>query len=122
MSQEPIVTDALTFEPFSAPSSNGDPAIWRVEDPSIAPMHRPTIRLSGKTNSTGTNANMVLKVQIPVVQVVGGIAASSNTAIASANVTALQNVTGEDVDNCIDALIAGLTQLKVSIVAGKTLV
>lgn len=122
MSQQPIVTDALTFAPFSAPSSNGDPAIWRVEDSSLAPMHRPTIRLSGNLNSTGTNANMVLKVQIPVVKVVDGIATSSNTAIASANITALQNVTGEDVGNGIDALIAGLTQLKDSIAAGKTLV
>lgn len=117
-----IVSGNLTFAPFSAPSSNGDPAIWRVEDSNLAPMYRPTIRLTGKSNAKQTNANMTLKVQVPVVRLIDGEQVSTNTAVATATLTALQNVTTSEVIDAIDVLIAGLTETKLSMVAGKTLV
>mgnify|MGYP001042885135 CR=1 FL=1 len=120
MSLSQIVAGTQTFELFSAPTSNGDPAIWRVETPTLAPMYRPTLRLQSKQNAKGTNVNMTVKASVPIVTNVDGVQTSLNTAIASASVTSLQNVTGDAVKNAIDALIAGLTATREAIIAGKT--
>lgn len=120
MAMANIIVGDKTFAPFSQPTSNGDAAIWRVEDPLIAPMYRPTLRLTGKANSTGTNINMTLKASVPVVSLVNGVQTSQNTAIASASLTALQNVSTDEVVDAIAALIAGLTAAKSSLIAGKT--
>lgn len=121
MSLPQIVADTDTYTLFSAPTSNGDPAVWRLEDTTLAPMYRPTLRLQSKTNAKGTNVNMTLKASVPIVQSVDGVQVSLNTAVASASVTSLQNVTGDTVERAIDALIAGLTATREAIVAGKTL-
>lgn len=120
MSLQRIVAGANTFELFSAPTSGGDPAIWRVETPTLAPMYRPTLRLQSKQNAKGTNVNMTIKASIPIVLDVEGVQTSVNTAIASASVTSLQNVTGDSVGRAIDALIAGLTATRDAIISGKT--
>lgn len=117
-----IISGNLTFAPFSAPTSNGDAAIWRAEVLTLAPMYRPTIRLTGKGNAKQTNSNMTLKVNIPVVRTVDGVQVSSNTVVATGSLTALQNVTTSEVSDAIDALIAGLTSAKAAMTAGKTIV
>lgn len=117
-----IISGDLIFAPFSAPTSNGDAAIWRVEDSLLAPMYRPTIRLTGKGNAKQTNTNMTLKVNVPVVRTVDGLQVSTNTVVATGTLTALQNVTTSEVNNAIDALIAGLIQAKAAMTAGKTMV
>lgn len=122
MSLNKIVVGTQEFELFSAPTSIGDPAIWRVETPTLAPMYRPTLRLQSKQNAKGTNVNMTLKASVPIVSDVGGAQTSLNTAIASASITSLQNVTGDAVARAIDALIAGLTATREAVIAGKTLV
>lgn len=117
-----IISGDFTFAPFSAPTSNGDAAIWRVEDSLLAPMYRPTIRLTGKSNAKQTNSNMTLKVNFPVVRTVDGVQVSTNTVVATGTLTALQNVTTNEVINAIEALIAGLSEAKVAMAAGKTIV
>lgn len=117
-----IIVGGQTYIPFSQPTSNGDAAIWRVENTSLPPMYRPLLTLTGKKNSAGTNVNMTLKASVPVVVVASGQQTSVNTAIASANLTALQNVSTSEVEAAINALIAGLTAVKTGMIAGKTVV
>lgn len=118
-----IIVGEKTYVPFSQPTSNGDAAIWRVENTSLPPMYRPILTLTGKKNSASTNINMTLKASVPVIVVTAsGQQTSVNTAIASANLTALQNVSTSEVEAAIYALIAGLTAVKASMIAGKTVV
>lgn len=122
MAWNKITVGSKDFMPFSQPSSKDDPAIWRYEDTTKVPMYRPTISLSGKTNSLGTNINMQLKAVVPVVvnNVNLSIQESTNRAVATASITSLQNVTTGEVALAIDALIAGLTVTKIAILNGST--
>ena len=122
MAMSNIVVGTKTYVPFSLPTSNGDAAVWRVEDASIAPMFRPTLRLTSKANNLGTNVNMTLKASVPVVSTVDGTQVSKNTAIASATLTALQNVSTSEAADAIDALIKGLTAVRDAMIAGKTVI
>lgn len=114
-------TDIGEFVVFNQPSGANDPAVWRREDLTVPPMYRPTITQTARSNKTGTNVNVSVKVVVPVVDTdAAGKKTSSNTVIAQATITSLQNIVGDHTDNAIDALIAALTQQKASIVAGRT--
>lgn len=115
------VTDVGDFVVFNQPSGSNDPAVWRREDLTVPPMYRPTITQTARSNKTGTNVNVMIKVAVPVVDTdVSGKKTSNNTVIAQATVTSLQNIVGDHTSHAIDALIAALTQQKASIIAGKT--
>lgn len=115
------VTGLGSFVVHTQPSGISDVAVWRVEDPALPPMFRPTITQTARENKTGTNVNCTIKVAIPEVLTDSmGRKVSQDTIIASASVTSLQNVTGTNVTKAIDALIQALTSQKAAIVAGKT--
>lgn len=115
-----ITAATKEFVVISQPSSALDSAKWRVEDPTLAPMYRPTIDLNARQNSVGSNVNCTLRVRVPVVQTIDGQQVAPNTVVAAANITSLQNITGGDVEFAVDALIAGLTSMKNAIVNGRT--
>lgn len=122
MAMSNIVAGTHTFKPFSLPTSIGDPAIWREEVSAVAPMFRPTIKLTSSQNKTNTNVNMSVKVNVPDVVTVDGIQQAQNKAIATATITSLQNVTSDVVAQAIDGLIAALTSARTAILAGTTVV
>lgn len=115
-----ITAATKDFVVISQPSSALDSAKWRHEDSTLAPMFRPTIDLNARSNSTGSNVNCTLRVRVPVVQTVDSQQVAPNTVVASATITSLQNITGEDVEFAVDSLIAGLTSMKEAIVNGRT--
>lgn len=120
MAMSNIVAGTHTFKPFSLPTSLGDPAIWREEVSAVAPMYRPTIKLTSSKNKTNTNINMSVKVNVPDVVTVNGSQLAPNKAIATATITSLQNVTSDVVAQAIDGLITGLTATRTAILAGTT--
>ena len=122
MSNNKITTTNLgEFLVFNQPSGSNDPAVWRREDLTVPPMYRPTIMQAARPNKTGTNVNVMIKAVVPVVDTdAAGKKTSSNTVIAQATITSLQNIVGDHTGNAIDALIAALTQQKAAIVAGRT--
>lgn len=115
-----ITVGTKDFNIYSNPTSAGDPALWRYEDAAKIPMFRPTIRQTISKNSKGTNINVTIKAAFPIVDTVNSVQQSSNTAIATASITSLQNSLGSEVSDAVDALIASLTALKANIVAGRT--
>lgn len=119
-----IVTPGLgEFVVFNQPSGSNDPAVWRRENTAVPPMFRPTITQTARSNKTGTNVNVMVKVNVPVVDTdPAGKQSSSNTVIAQATVTSLQNIVGNHTANAIEALILALTEQKDAIVAGKTFI
>lgn len=115
-----ITVGTKDFAIFSNPTSAGDPAVWRYEDLTKVPMLRPIIRQTVSKNSKGTNINVTVKASIPIVETVNSVQQSTNTAIATASITSLQNSLGSEVSDAVDSLIAALTALKANIVAGRT--
>lgn len=107
---------------FSAPTSAYDPAVYRWEDTSIYPMFRPTIKLSGRPNKNGTNVNMKLRIDVPIVQknTTLDTQTSTNKAVATLDFTSLQNTDVKGVQEAIDAVIAAATALKANLVNGIT--
>lgn len=122
MAMSEITTGAHAFQPFSLPTSSGDPAVWREEVATVVPLYRPTIKLTSSANKTRTNINMGVKVVVPDVITVDGVQSAQNKAIATASVTSLQNVTSDVVAQAIDGLIAALTATRTAILAGTTVV
>lgn len=114
-----IISGAKTFVALTSPSGD-TPAEWRVEDPLIVPMLRPTIRSKATKNAQGTNVNMQLKVSVPVITVVNGVQLSSNTVISTASLTVLQNTIGSEVAFALDSLIAGLQSLRDDYLVGHS--
>lgn len=107
---------------FSAPTSAYDPAIYRWEDTSVYPMYRPTIKLSGRPNKNGTNVNMKLRIDVPIVQVNTTLntQTSTNKAVATLDFTSLQNSDVKGVQEAVDALIAAAAAFKANLVNGIT--
>lgn len=120
MANPNITVGEQTLIVYSQPSSAQDTALWRIEDPSIVPMFRPTLDLNARKNSTGSNVNMALRARVPVVMVSESGQTAPNTVVGQLSLTALQNVSTDDVAQCLDMLIAGATALKTAIVSGKT--
>lgn len=92
---------------------------WRKEDPSVAPMFRPTLTLVGKLNAQRTNVNMALKLVTPVISTVNGVNVVSSTRVTEVRHTALQNLDSALAIPDIDFLIVALAALKLNIVNGK---
>lgn len=120
MANPDITVGAETLTVYSQPSSAQDTAVWRIEDPTVVPMYRPTLDLNARKNSTGSNVNMTLRARVPVVLVGDSGQTAPNTVVGQLSFTSLQNVNSEDVTQCLDMLIAGATALKTAIVTGKT--
>lgn len=116
MAQVTIEAGAINFTPFSIV---GDKAVWRKEDPALPPMFRPTLTLTARKNSTGTNVNVTLKSVTPIVSIVDGTSVSRNSRVATFSYTSLQNVVDETAGADIDAMIAALTALKSQFVNGR---
>lgn len=114
---ENIVVGTKSFAPISQPAGDS-PAEWRVEDAAIVPMLRPTIRAKASINAQRTNVNVQVKVSVPVITVVNGVQLSSNTVIAAASVTVLQNTLGSEVTFALDSLIAALIAQRNAILLG----
>lgn len=120
MANPNITVGEETLTVYSQPSSAQDTAVWRIEDPTVVPMYRPTLDLNARKNSTGSNVNMTLRARVPVVLVGESGQTAPNTVVGQLSFTSLQNVNSEDVTQCLDMLIAGATALKTAIVTGKT--
>lgn len=107
------------FNLYEAPASGLSTAIWRHEDPTVAPIYRPTVSLRAMSNSAKTNHTMTLDVKVPVVQTVDGIASAPNKVQAKVTFTSLQGVVTPLTSETVDITIAALTALKANLVAGK---
>lgn len=94
-------------------------ATWRKEDPSVPPMYRPTLTLSGKMNAQRTNVNVALKLVTPVTSTVNGVTVVSASRVTEVRHTALQNLDSALAVPDIDFIITALTALKQNIVDGK---
>ena len=116
MAQVTIETGAINFTPFSV---IGEKAVWRKEDTNLPPMFRPTLTLTARKNSTGTNVNVTLKSVTPIVSIVNGVSVSRNSRVATFSYTSLQNVVDETTGGDIAAMIAALTALKGQFVNGR---
>lgn len=117
-----IVVGTKDFNLYSSPSSSDSPAVWRHEDPLVAPMFRPTIKQTAKPNSAGTNINSRVAIRVPVVQTINGTQVSTNSVGVNIEYTSLQNI-ASDVELVLaaDAAIATLTVLKANLIAGRTI-
>lgn len=120
MSVSKITVGSHEYKLFSAPTSAYDPAIFRWEDSTKAPMFRPTIKLSGKLNATRTNANMTVRVECPVVftDADTGKQGSTDNVVGTFSFTSLQNTLSTETSEVIDAAIAALTAFKANLVSG----
>lgn len=107
------------FNLYEAPASGLSTAIWRHEDPTVAPIYRPTVSLRAMSNSAKTNHTMTLDVKVPVVQTVDGIASAPNKVQAKVTFTSLQGIVTPLTSETVDITIAALTALKANLVAGK---
>lgn len=115
------VTGVGTFAVFNQPSGPNDAAIWRIEDPLVPPMYRPTIVQRATPNKAGTNVNCSFKVTIPVTATdSNGRVSAPDTVVASATITSLQNVVGDNVEKVSKALAAAITSQLTAISAGST--
>lgn len=117
-----ITVGTKDFNLYSSPSSSDSPAVWRHEDPLVAPMYRATIKQTAKPNSAGTNINSRLAIRVPVVQTVNNTQVSTNSVGVNIEYTSLQNI-ASDVELVLaaDAAIAALTVLKANLIAGRTI-
>lgn len=111
-----IEAGAIDFTLFNESDAK---TIWRKEDTSVPPMFRPTIQLTGKLNSSRTNANMALKLVTPVIVTENGRVVPIAYRTSQFNHTALQSVDNTAAAADIDIMIAALTALKQNIIDGK---
>lgn len=116
MAQVTIETGGINFTPFSV---IGEKAVWRKEDPNLPPMFRPTLTLSARKNSTGTNVNLTLKSVTPIISIVDGNTVSRNSRVATFTYTSLQNVVDVTEGADIDSMIIALQALKSKFVNGR---
>lgn len=117
-----ITVGTKDFNLYSSPSSSDSPAVWRYEDPLVAPMFRPTIKQTAKPNSAGTNINSRVAIRVPVVQTVNGTQVSTNSVGVNIEYTSLQNIASDvELTLAADAAIATLTALKANLIAGRTI-
>lgn len=82
----------------------------------------PTLTFSAEMNKSGTNTNVKVDIDFPLLTVVDGVTSSLNSFKAKFEFTSLRSVINDtERERVIDELIAFLTSKKSSIMAGSVL-
>lgn len=92
---------------------------YRDDNATIPLAYRPTITHEVNPNTSGTNNQVTIRVRVPVVTTVNGVATSTDRFEFIGKYTALQAVTA-DVERarCLDLAIEYLTAAKAAIING----
>lgn len=114
-----ITAASKDYNLYESPVSGLSTSVYRYDDPTVAPIFRPTITFRASANSAKTNHTMSLDVRVPVVQEVNGQPSAPNKVQAKVTFTSLQGVVTPLTAETVDITIAALTALKANLVAGK---
>lgn len=110
----------MTISVYSESSSPLGTSIYRFDGVNVPAQFIPTLLFSATQNKAGTNVNMRIRIEFPLVVTVDGITSAPNKFVCNLDFTALQSVTNSaERTRVLDELIAFLTANKARIASGS---
>lgn len=110
----------MTISVYSESPSPLGTSVYRFDGVNVPAQFIPTLVFSAVKNNAGTNVNVRVKIDYPIVVTTDGITSAPNHFISTFDFTALQSVLNvTERTRVLDELIAFLTSHKASIINGS---